>query len=191
MSVTELTTQFLQQFIPKINGKSTYAPIKELHKLLMENAAFVATMLGSRNHGHLALVMNPTRYLNLSGGVLFIPPRNLGPVPIPQTPFMMAAQIELLRQQQQAKLLVFHICNNTDTAFKNQLLVAADDMYLAAIMWQFIGTFVHYIWPNYEHYALKSGTTTAYLGRSTNFKSSLYPSTTTAYPGSSTFIKSN
>eukprot|EP00957_Ditylum_brightwellii_P195313 14880260-Ditylum_brightwellii.AAC.1 len=77
--------------------------------------------------------MNPARYLALSGGAPFVPPRNLGPVPVPPTPFMMTAQMELLRQQHQANLLAFHTCSNTDTALKNQLLAAVDDIYLAAI----------------------------------------------------------
>ena len=105
----------------------------------MENAASVPTTLGGGNHGHLALVMNPARYLALSGGAPFIPPRNPGPVPVPPTPFMTAAQMELLRQTHQADLASFHTCNNTDTALKNQLLTAVDDIYLAAIKQEHIG----------------------------------------------------
>eukprot|EP00957_Ditylum_brightwellii_P136406 10403699-Ditylum_brightwellii.AAC.1 len=89
--------------------------------------------MGGRNHGHLALVMNPTQYLTLSGGVPFIPPRNLVPDPIPPMMFMMATQMELFRQQHQAKLLAFHMCNNTNTALKNQLIAAVDDMYFSSI----------------------------------------------------------
>eukprot|EP00957_Ditylum_brightwellii_P031986 2425287-Ditylum_brightwellii.AAC.1 len=131
--VSNLTKRFLQQFIPKISGKPSYSSIKEIHKLLMENEASVATTLGGRNHGHLALVMNPTQYLALSGGAPFLPPHNPGPVPVPPTPFMTASQMELLRQQHQADLNAFHACNNTDTTLKNQLITAVDDMYLAAI----------------------------------------------------------
>eukprot|EP00957_Ditylum_brightwellii_P187439 14275368-Ditylum_brightwellii.AAC.1 len=76
-------------------------------------------MLGGGNHGHLALVMNPAQYLSLSGGAPFVPLRNPGPVPVPPTPFMTAAQMELLRQQHQANLLAFHMCSNADTALKN------------------------------------------------------------------------
>eukprot|EP00957_Ditylum_brightwellii_P195788 14916738-Ditylum_brightwellii.AAC.1 len=79
----------------------------------MENAASVPTTLGGGNHGHLALVMNPARYLALSKGAPFIPPRNLGPVPVPPTPFMTEVQMELLQQQHQSDLSAFHTCNNT------------------------------------------------------------------------------
>eukprot|EP00957_Ditylum_brightwellii_P085214 6480233-Ditylum_brightwellii.AAC.2 len=99
----------------------------------MENAASVPTMLGGGNHKHLALVMNPTRYLALSGGAPFVPPRNPGPVPVPPMPFMTAAQMELLQQTHQSDLAAFHTCNNTNTALKNQLLVAVDNIYLATI----------------------------------------------------------
>eukprot|EP00957_Ditylum_brightwellii_P040851 3091651-Ditylum_brightwellii.AAC.1 len=58
-SVTDLTKQFPQQHIPKVQGKPTYSTIKAVHKILMENVAFVPTTLGGGNHGHLALVMNP------------------------------------------------------------------------------------------------------------------------------------
>eukprot|EP00957_Ditylum_brightwellii_P137597 10490100-Ditylum_brightwellii.AAC.1 len=123
-SVNDLTKGFPQQHIPKIQGKHTYSAIKAIHKILMENAASVPTRLGGGNHGHLALVMNPARYLALSGGAPFIPPRNPGPVPLPPMPFMMAAQMELLQQTHQADLASFHTCNNTNTALKNQLLTA-------------------------------------------------------------------
>eukprot|EP00957_Ditylum_brightwellii_P048045 3648685-Ditylum_brightwellii.AAC.1 len=105
----------------------------------MENGASVPTTLGGGNHGHLDFVMNPARYLALSGGAPFILPRNPGPVPVPPTPFMTVAQMELLRQTHQADLASFHICNNTDTALKNQLLTAADNIYLAAIKQEHIG----------------------------------------------------
>eukprot|EP00957_Ditylum_brightwellii_P002747 211192-Ditylum_brightwellii.AAC.1 len=81
--VTNLTERFPQQFIPKISGKLSYSSVKEIHNLLMENAATVATTLGGGNHGHLALVMNPAWYLTLSGGAPFVLPRNLGPIPVP------------------------------------------------------------------------------------------------------------
>eukprot|EP00957_Ditylum_brightwellii_P117588 8968036-Ditylum_brightwellii.AAC.1 len=83
--------------------------------------------------------MNPARYLFLSGEAPFIPPWNLGPVPVLPMPFMTAAQMELLRQQHQADLSAFHICSNTDTALKNQLLAAVDDIYLATIKQEHIG----------------------------------------------------
>eukprot|EP00957_Ditylum_brightwellii_P112119 8549008-Ditylum_brightwellii.AAC.1 len=76
-SVSELTKRFPQQNIPKIQGKPTYLAIKAIHKILMENVASVPTTLGEGNHGHLALVMNPARYLALSGGAPFVPLRNL------------------------------------------------------------------------------------------------------------------
>eukprot|EP00957_Ditylum_brightwellii_P166827 12697950-Ditylum_brightwellii.AAC.1 len=113
--------------------------MKAVHNLIMENAASVATTLGGGNHGHLALVMNSTWYLALSGGAPFVLPRNPGPVPAPPTPFMMAAQMELLWQQHATNLSAFHTCKNTDTALKNQLITKVDDMYLAAIKEDHIG----------------------------------------------------
>eukprot|EP00957_Ditylum_brightwellii_P177038 13486864-Ditylum_brightwellii.AAC.1 len=85
----------------------------------MENVASVATTLGGSNHRHIAL--------------------NPGPVPVPPTPVMIAAQMEFLRQQHQADLLAFYTCHNTDTALKNQLLTAVDDIYLAANKQEHIG----------------------------------------------------
>eukprot|EP00957_Ditylum_brightwellii_P055646 4216239-Ditylum_brightwellii.AAC.1 len=105
----------------------------------MENAASVPTTLGRGNHGHLALVMNAAKYLALSRGAPFISPRNPGPVPVLPTLFMTVAHIKLLRQMHQADLASFHTCNNTDTALKNQLLTAVDDIYLAAIKQEHIG----------------------------------------------------
>eukprot|EP00957_Ditylum_brightwellii_P044817 3400377-Ditylum_brightwellii.AAC.1 len=94
--------------MPKIQGKPTYSAIKAIHKILMENAASMPTMLGGGNHGHHTLVMNPTRYLALSGGALFVPLRNPGPVPVLPTLFITAAQMELIQQIHQSDLAAFH-----------------------------------------------------------------------------------
>eukprot|EP00957_Ditylum_brightwellii_P165351 12589689-Ditylum_brightwellii.AAC.1 len=51
----------------------------------------------------------------------------------------MAAQMKLLWQPYQSDVLVFHTCNNTVTALKNQLLAAVDAIYLAAIKQEHIG----------------------------------------------------
>eukprot|EP00957_Ditylum_brightwellii_P043065 3262752-Ditylum_brightwellii.AAC.1 len=60
-------------------------------------------------------------------------------IPIPPTSFITAAQMKLLRQQYQAKLLASHMHNNMDTALRNQLITATIDMYLAPIKQEHIG----------------------------------------------------
>eukprot|EP00957_Ditylum_brightwellii_P175693 13377545-Ditylum_brightwellii.AAC.1 len=82
-SVEEITKNFPQQSIPPIVGKLTYTSIRAVHHLLQENTTSVPTTLGGGHHGHLALVTNPARYLTISRGAAFNPPRNVGPVPIP------------------------------------------------------------------------------------------------------------
>eukprot|EP00957_Ditylum_brightwellii_P044199 3353918-Ditylum_brightwellii.AAC.1 len=52
---------------------------------------------------------------------------------------MKAAQMELLWQTYQSDLAKFHTCSNTDTALKNQLLAAVDNILLVFIKQEHIG----------------------------------------------------
>eukprot|EP00957_Ditylum_brightwellii_P107805 8224091-Ditylum_brightwellii.AAC.1 len=128
-----------QQVILKIVGKPTYTAIRAVHHLLMENTVSVPTVLGGGQHGHLGLVTNPVCYLAISGGIVFVPPWNTRPVPIPQHPFMMLAKMEALCLQHRADLNSFHTCHNANKALKNQLSMLVEDTYVAAIKEEHIG----------------------------------------------------
>ena len=77
--------QYIESFpnstFPKIEGEPTYEKIKQIHKLAAENAASIETTRGGGRHGYLAIVLDPNTYLTLTG-TTFMPPTNLGLVPI-------------------------------------------------------------------------------------------------------------
>eukprot|EP00957_Ditylum_brightwellii_P007305 554938-Ditylum_brightwellii.AAC.1 len=78
-SVEDISKVFPQTFIPKIPGEPDYKQLYKVHRLLMENAALIDTMIGGGLHGHPGLVITPARYLQLTGRP-FAPPQNPGPV---------------------------------------------------------------------------------------------------------------
>ena len=51
--------------IPVIIGKTTYATIHSLHKLLNSNVVSISTKLGCGTIGHLNLNISPTVYVTL------------------------------------------------------------------------------------------------------------------------------
>eukprot|EP00957_Ditylum_brightwellii_P137324 10469154-Ditylum_brightwellii.AAC.1 len=59
----------------------------------MENASTVPSTIGEGNHGHLGLVIEAPKYLQLTG-VAFAAPPNPRPVPLACCPFMTPVEIE-------------------------------------------------------------------------------------------------
>eukprot|EP00957_Ditylum_brightwellii_P004608 350481-Ditylum_brightwellii.AAC.1 len=94
----------------------------------MENASSVSTSLGDGNHGNLALVISPAMY-QTTAGTTFLPPQNLGPVPVPTRQFMTNAEIDLLKETHQTESRQFEKYHNTDKALKQKLLKVVDEKY--------------------------------------------------------------
>eukprot|EP00957_Ditylum_brightwellii_P175726 13380238-Ditylum_brightwellii.AAC.1 len=81
-SMEEITKSFRHTNLPQVVGLPSYEKIYEVHKLLMENAATINSMVGGGAHDHLGLTLTGQRYLQQTG-VNFSPPNNLGPVLVP------------------------------------------------------------------------------------------------------------
>eukprot|EP00957_Ditylum_brightwellii_P141240 10761021-Ditylum_brightwellii.AAC.1 len=81
LSIDELTKVFPHLVLPRLVGQSTYKNLYEIHKLLMENASKIPSTIGGGNHGHLGLIIEAPKYLQLTG-VAFTMPPNPGPVPL-------------------------------------------------------------------------------------------------------------
>eukprot|EP00957_Ditylum_brightwellii_P171209 13033369-Ditylum_brightwellii.AAC.2 len=104
----------------------------------MENAALIDTTIGGSHHGHIGLVIMPTRYLQLTGHP-FATPQNPGPTPIIPNQFMTAAEAEIICQNHRSQLAVYNKFLNNDKALKNQLLHVIDDCYTKALKQGMIG----------------------------------------------------
>eukprot|EP00957_Ditylum_brightwellii_P045873 3479864-Ditylum_brightwellii.AAC.1 len=68
-SVEEILTDFPQPLVPKVSGEPSYEPIHLIHKILKENTASVHSNLEGDRHGHLALVLTPTHYQQVTGHI--------------------------------------------------------------------------------------------------------------------------
>ena len=65
----------------KIHGQPTDQDLTLLEKELISIAANVPTVLGKGNHGHSGIIVEPTKYLVMMGGTVFVNPVHPGIYP--------------------------------------------------------------------------------------------------------------
>ena len=65
----------------KIFGQPKNADLTTLKKELIAIAASIPTTLGGGNHGHAGIIVEPAKYLVMTGGTAFAPPANPGVYP--------------------------------------------------------------------------------------------------------------
>ena len=135
-SVEDFTNAFPTQVTP-IVGEPTYATLKTLKDQLKANAASVPTTLGGGNHGYLGLILSPATYVTISP-TAFIEPAYPGQHPAisastnaANTSAIIRCHTEDTRQWREFK--------NVSTALKNQLLSAAEDIYVRALRDRHVG----------------------------------------------------
>ena len=152
-SVEDITNAFPTP-ITTITGKPNYESLKTLKDQLKANAASIPTTLGGGNHGYLGLIFSPAAYATIAA-THFIEPIYPGQHPnIPagtspaNTSTIIRRHTEDLRQWREFK--------NVNTALKNQLLSALDDIYIRALkdshvgyMNQSIRTILQHLFDNY------------------------------------------
>ena len=117
--------------ITKITGEPNYESLKYLKDQLKANTASIPTTLGGGNHGYLGLILSPAAYTTIAA-TQFVEPIYPGQHPnVPagtstaNTSTIVRHHTEDLRQWQEFK--------NINTALKNQLLSALDDIYICAL----------------------------------------------------------
>lgn len=79
-SVEQITESFTTPSILRVSGKPTYKTIKDVEKKIITNAACVPCKLGGGGHCYLGLVLNPNKYITITGYV-FQPFQNPGTLP--------------------------------------------------------------------------------------------------------------
>eukprot|EP00957_Ditylum_brightwellii_P189933 14459754-Ditylum_brightwellii.AAC.1 len=82
--------------VPKVSGEPISDGIHQIHKLLQENAASVHSNLGGDAHGHLALVLTPGHYQQVTGHT-FAAPCHPGPHPPVAWHFMLHHELQTNR----------------------------------------------------------------------------------------------
>eukprot|EP00957_Ditylum_brightwellii_P195338 14883266-Ditylum_brightwellii.AAC.1 len=91
-SVEEIVNDFPQPTVPNVSGEPIYETIHIIHKILQENAVLVNSNAGGGAHGHLALVLTPGHYQQVTGHI-FAP--SMHPGRTPQNPRAFLLQQDL------------------------------------------------------------------------------------------------
>ena len=140
--------------ITTITGKPNYESLKTLKEQLKANAASIPTTLGGGNHGYLGLILSPAAYTTITA-TQFIEP--IYPGQHPNVPAgTSAANTSTIVRHRTEDLRQWREFKNVNTALKNQLLSALDDIYIRALkdrhvgyMNQSICTILQHLFDNY------------------------------------------
>ena len=119
-SVDMLSESFENPMIPLINGKTTYATIHSLHKLLNSNAVSISTKLGCGTMGHLCLTLSLTVYVTLLETQV-LPPTNPRAAPIIPAGAT-GPKAASLCYTHNAETIMFNMFQNMDRALYQQML---------------------------------------------------------------------
>ena len=142
--------------ITTITDEPNYESLKTLKEQLKANAASIPTTLGGGNHGYLGLILSPAAYTTITA-TQFVEPVYPGQHPnVP--PGTSAANTSTIVHRHTEDLRQWREFKNVNTALKNQLLSALDDIYICALkdchirfMNQSIRTILQHLFDNYSN----------------------------------------
>ena len=135
-SVEDITNAFPTP-ITKITGEPNYEGLKHLKDQLKANAASIPTTLGGSTHGYLGLILSPAAYATIAA-TQFIEPVHPGQHPnVPAG--TSAANTSTIVRRHTEDLHQWREFKNVNTALKNQLLSALDDIYIRTLKDRHVG----------------------------------------------------
>eukprot|EP00957_Ditylum_brightwellii_P093312 7105909-Ditylum_brightwellii.AAC.1 len=137
-TVEDILKDFLQPTIPRVNGEPSYETIHVVHKILQENAASVHNDKGGGVHGHLALVLTPGHYQQVTGHI-FAPPVHPGPAPPNPQMFLLAQDLQAQRDNYFMALYSHKLYHNTDKALVKQIMTVFDECFYKALCNAMVG----------------------------------------------------
>ena len=133
----EYVTNAFPTAVTKITGKPNYESLKNLKDELKANAASLPTTLGGGTHGYLGLILSPAAYATIAA-TQFIEP--IYPGQHPNVPAgTSAANTSTIVRRHTEDLRQWREFKNVNTALKNQLLSALDDIYIRALKDRHVG----------------------------------------------------
>ena len=117
----------------KIHGQPTDHDVTLLETELIAIATTIPSTLGGGNHGHAGLIVEPAKYLTMTGGTAFIQPGNPGIYPAGLAPN--AAAGTRAREEAEHKELIaqYEIHKGVEQALKDIIIQAVDEDYLLEI----------------------------------------------------------
>jgi hypothetical protein len=129
----ETREEIRKESATKIHGQPTDQDLTLLQKELISIAANIPTALGVGNHGHAGIIVEPTKYLVMTGGTAFVNPIHPGMYPAGLAANAAAgtrATAEALHKEQ---IVQFKIFAGVEQALKNIILEVVDHDYLLEI----------------------------------------------------------
>eukprot|EP00957_Ditylum_brightwellii_P049384 3746888-Ditylum_brightwellii.AAC.1 len=154
-SAEETIADFSQHTVPKAPGEPIYKTTHIIHKILQENAASINSNAGGGAHEHLALVLTPGHYHQVTGHV-FAPPTHPGPTPPNPRAFFATQDLQAQRDNYFAALYAYKVYHATDKALVKQKLSAFDERFYKALRDRLVGyrnrtvaNFLHHLYGNY------------------------------------------
>jgi len=117
----------------------TCTSLQLLKKQVFANVHAVPTNLGSRQYGHLALLMTPTEYQVLPNTVPFPALLYPSPLPLHDQVLMMQFQLTQLNWVYNVQLTMFCLYHNVSKHLKKLILEAIDNKYLATLKDEMMG----------------------------------------------------
>ena len=135
-SIEDVTNAF-PTAVTKITGEPNYESLKTLKDEQKANAASIPTTLGGGTHGYLGLILSPAAYATIAA-TQFIEP--IYPGQHPNVPAgTSAANTSTIVRRHTEDLRQWREFKNVNTALKNQLLSALDDIYIRALKDRHVG----------------------------------------------------
>jgi hypothetical protein len=75
---TKIQDKFRKETLTKIHRQPTSQDLTILEKEIIAILANIPTTLGGGNYGHVGIIIEPTEYSTMSGGIAFTNPLNPG-----------------------------------------------------------------------------------------------------------------
>jgi hypothetical protein len=131
LTVDNVINGFKHPTIASIRGETNYQTIHFIKKRFNANAASVHSYRGGGNHGHIGVIVSPTRYTAISP-VPFVAPINPGctaTIPADTPPEARA----ILERNYAANAKEFQAYNTLQRALKQHIIKTFDSIYLQGL----------------------------------------------------------
>jgi len=130
---TDIRDEIRKKAVMKIHGPPTSHHLTNLEKEIISILANIPTTLGGGNHGRVRVIMDPTDYSTMTGGIDFVNPVNPGLYPTGLS--LNAASGTRAREEAIHKELIaqFETLEGVKLGTKDLILEAVDNEYLSEI----------------------------------------------------------
>jgi hypothetical protein len=137
--LTAANKKLRKETATKIHGQPMDHDVTLLEKELIAIAATIPTTLGGGNHGHAGLIVEPAKYLTMTGGIAFVQPGNPGIYPAGLA--LNAAAGTRAREEALHKELIaqYEIHKGVEQALKDIIIEAVDEDFLLEIEDEILG----------------------------------------------------